>query len=74
MLIFRLSQELIYADPAKVKSSLSSNSAIIDFIRIQIYDFENQQWSIHFRYLAFIVSSQQSEIIIKDLGDADVID
>jgi CHAT domain-containing protein len=75
---FALQQQVARADALAVAQALPQGSVLVDFARINIYDFQagrgRNRWS-GAKYLAFVMpAGQTADFRMVDLGDAERID
>jgi len=75
-----LARRLQVADRLAIVGALPSDSTLVEFVRVPIYDFAavalrgELPWKPE-RYLAFILAAGESEdVVMVDLGEADAID
>jgi len=53
--------------------ALPENSALIEFVKMQDFDFDAGKWKTSWRYLAFVLR-KSGEVFFVDLGDADMLE
>jgi len=75
---FALKQKIAKADCEKVASALPLNSVLIEFARVEMFDFKAKGKEPRWKpahYLVFILhSGKEDRVDLVDLGDADKID
>jgi CHAT domain-containing protein len=61
------------ATVAAIWARLPKTSALVEFVKIQDFDFDKSKWAGFSRYLAFILSAS-GDVSLIDLGDATVLE
>ena len=56
-----------------VAKQLTTNAALVEFVKIRDHDFAKGTWEPAWRYLAFVLTAN-GDVALVDLGDADVLE